>query len=139
MTTRPTADEIRNEPAGRRLDVWVATLVMGQTRSGECPLGAPDCPGKYTPQASRWPCLPPYSTDIAAAWEVVLHLWRLNHESRKTTSCSWTPHNELVYKAHSSIFSEPEKAPLIICREALIAVVRKWKDYPFSECTESAT
>lgn len=57
--------------AGTVLDALVAEQVMGQRRVGDCPLGASDCIGKYEPQIGRWPCLAPYSTDIAAAWEVV--------------------------------------------------------------------
>lgn len=30
MTTRPTEDEIRAEPAGRRLDAWVHSIVVGK-------------------------------------------------------------------------------------------------------------
>ena len=56
--------------AGVKLDALVADQVMGQKRIRECPLGDPDCPGKYEPMVGRWPCLPPYSTDIAAAHEM---------------------------------------------------------------------
>jgi hypothetical protein len=58
------------------LDAIVAERVMGQTRHRDCPLDDRRCPGEYTPSVGRWPCLPPYSTDIAAAWLVEVELDR---------------------------------------------------------------
>ncbi len=55
-------------------DQWIAEKVMGQKKVKECPLGDPTCPGKYEPMVGRWPCLPPYSTNIAAAWEMLEHM-----------------------------------------------------------------
>jgi hypothetical protein len=63
--------KMEDVPAGPALDRLVAERVMGQEHAGECGLGDADCPGQFRPVVGRWGCLPPYSTDIAAAWEVV--------------------------------------------------------------------
>lgn len=55
----------------KTLDVAIAEKAMGQRYVKECPLDVPDCGGKYDPTVGRWPCLPPYSTYIEAAWELV--------------------------------------------------------------------
>ncbi len=57
----------------REIDELVATKVMGQTRVSDCALGDERCPGHYSPMV-RGPCLPLYSTDIAAAWHVLERL-----------------------------------------------------------------
>lgn len=57
-----TSDEILSEPAGKRLDAWVAEHVMGWR-----PLAlSRDFDGNFFPEDA-----PNYSTDIAAAWQVV--------------------------------------------------------------------
>ena len=60
--------------ASRELNALIAERVMRQRHTDECGLGDATCPGKYEPMIGRWPCLPPYSTDIAAAWLVVEEL-----------------------------------------------------------------
>jgi hypothetical protein len=100
-----TRDEILNMPAGREMDVTIGYHVMD--------LGAP--PGVY----------PEYSTDIAAAWEVV---------EKANVSCIQqaigdTP-DELLWfaccgDASTACDTEAfaETAPLAICRAALLAVM----------------
>lgn len=56
-----TADVVRAEPAGVRLNTWVAERVMGQTWQGGNPI--PNYDG-------HWPWPPPYSTEIAAAMQL---------------------------------------------------------------------
>lgn len=60
--------------AGPTLNALIAVRVMGQRRADDCGLGDATCPGRYEPMIGRWPCLPPYSTDIEAAWFVVERL-----------------------------------------------------------------
>jgi hypothetical protein len=101
-----TRDEILNMPAGREIDSLIAVRVIDP--EWEKVLSA----------------CPKYSTDIAAAWEVVdkmrksfwvaslvadTNLWRVTfytHTHRKT---------------HEAI---NESAPLAICRAALLAVTK---------------
>lgn len=119
-------DEEINTPASRDLDRLVAEKVMKQVRSGDCPIGDFNCPGIWTSRDECWwaPCLPCYSKDIAAAWEVVkrlratgcaVHIGTHNngHEwtvraSRGCLRASWEGHGDT--------------APLAICRAALRAV-----------------
>jgi hypothetical protein len=89
-----TYDEIDNLSVGAEIDRLIAEKVMGQERTASCPLGDPTCDGKYEPQVGHWPCLPPYSTDIAAAWEVVEHLrdlWTKATEGVQGWDNSFTP------------------------------------------------
>lgn len=122
---KPTREQVLAEPAGRDLDGWVATFVMGWTEVGDpghgCdwggfppgvkPFSAPD-------GTSGWKTLPRYSTDIAAAWSLTERLfgWELEQ-----LSLSWQA------TVHAGVAAEKyatgTTAPLAICRAALLAVV----------------
>jgi hypothetical protein len=101
-------DEILNMPAGREMDVTIGYHVMG--------LVAP--PEIY----------PEYSTDIAAAWEIVAkhpHYFQLVRSNE--TGWRPSPWGAMLWRCR---FYAPEKfearaetAPLAICRAALLAVM----------------
>lgn len=107
--------------AGRLLDTLVADRVMGwKTFAGEPGYGRP--PGKLSLVLNE---VPPYSTDIAAAWQVVEHLertmWALSlHRS--------TDDNGFLAEGWQAIFTDPEAsyhaaaptAPHAICLAALM-------------------
>jgi hypothetical protein len=108
-----TRDEILNMPAGREMDVTIGYHVMD--------LVAP--PGVY----------PEYSTDIAAAWEVVEKISeQKNAQVYICTNFSsefgdtfyveiyknWDGEQEQILTSATA-----ETAPLAICRGALLAVI----------------
>ena len=112
--------------AGRELDALVAERVMGQERVAACPLGAPNCPGRYEPQVKDWPCLPAYSTSLLPAWAVV--------EKMPCGVAVHTPDQKLwrcivgtgpcweTGGGQPTVVGEGDTAPLAICRAALLAV-----------------
>jgi hypothetical protein len=92
-----TRDEILNMPAGREMDVTIGYHVMD--------LVAP--PEIY----------PEYSTDIAAAWEVV-------EQMQKNGYCFDADGNALRRRIRFGVgqeIGEAETMPLAICRAALLA------------------
>lgn len=110
---------------GRELDALVAEKVMGFRVKRE------DVAGLALYAIVRWPPvpgewlardLPPYSTDIAAAWEVVekmsvkngVEIWR--HQA----GC-WVMEIEIGYNANDPIEGHGESAPHAICLAALKA------------------
>ena len=111
-------DEI---PPGREMDALVAEKVMGWIRYNDSqgwPSGA-----KHTGNRRR--SYPRYSTDIAAAWEVVEKLLRDNGElvvAIQSDDHDWVctirddPLNIVGY-------SRSPTAPLAICRAALMTVL----------------
>lgn len=109
-------DEIRTAPAGPRMDKLVAELVMGQVWQGGHPI--PNYDGRWS-----WPA--PYSTDIAAAWEVVERLAKTHRVLvsggiKLPWQCDVMPH-----PFATPTFAEAETAPLAICRVALLTVSTK--------------
>lgn len=103
---------------GRELDALIAEKVMGQQRVGDCPLGD-DCGGKYAPQVGRWPCLPPYSTDIAAAMELA----KLVGATFELSFVKPTGNYHMRFILGDAVFSASSKeAAHAICLAALKAV-----------------
>jgi hypothetical protein len=66
-----TRDEILNMPAGREMDALVAEKVFGRKTAWFSGPGGPVITGGTMAKVSTWTPIKPYSTDIAAAWEVV--------------------------------------------------------------------
>lgn len=68
-----------NLPAGRELDERVAVEAMGWRRGkqayGEMAFYEPPPNRMNRDREQGWVSVPAYSTDIAAAWQVVEHLW----------------------------------------------------------------
>jgi hypothetical protein len=116
-----TYDEIDNLSVGAEIDRLIAKKVMGQERTASCPLGDPTCDGKYEPQVGHWPCLPYYSTDIAAAWQVVEHLRTQNWYLLRLTNGD---NNYACYFGRGIVqgpygYAVGDTAPLAICKAAL--------------------
>ena len=99
-------------PAGRELDALVAEKIFGLCRWD-------GVPNAFHPKVVQWwqteqPCNPPpYSTDIAAAWEIVEKLRLAIGPSYCGSGwyCTW-----MTGGAHGAI---ADSAPLAICRAAL--------------------
>jgi len=102
--------------AGRCLDAWVAEDLMGWTRSV-----AGNYPWQMTPPHGlvgrlKVYLVPKYSTDIAAAWEVVGRV----REGKGNCDMQWRV--EWGFSFGSDFYSWAPTAPLAICRAALKAV-----------------
>jgi hypothetical protein len=121
VTEKPTREQVLAEPAERRLDEWVAEHVMGQTWQGGSPI--PNYDGRWS-----WP--PPYSTDIAAAWEVVTHMeavfpgfdlidWPVDGPEKRWYASFG---NNLYPPKRIADFEGPTPE-ICICKAALLAVV----------------
>jgi len=121
-----TDDEIDAMPAGRELDVLIAEHVMGL----EPWLGKP---GAFhapivLPHDTPKPCLPPaYSTDIAAAFSVLMAFPKTHkgifHTQRRSNG--WTLGQPLEWQCTIGATNKvsADTAPLAICRAALKAVI----------------
>lgn len=113
-----TRDEILSEPAGPRLDAWVAEHVMGWTPTGL----AKDFNGVPFPEP-----IPNYSTDIAAAWEVVELVGGFEIEQWGDV---WEKKGTIIWAASFNlpdgkniVHATAATAPLAICRAALLAMM----------------
>ena len=107
-----TRDEILNMPAGREMDALIAVAIGWVIEDVTA----------ISPSGSKWArnvhgddaWLPYYSTDIAAAWEVVVEF---NNEcTLNNVHGIWGVH------FHGGV-GESKSAPLAICRAALLAVM----------------
>ena len=120
-----TLEEALLLPAGKILDAVVAWKVFGWPRSTVLEARA----GIYDPMTFvQSP--PEYSTEIAAAWQVVEKLrppfWVSIDDLRKHSAGGYScaiglPEN------NASAWAEADTACLVICRAALKAV---WRDLP---------
>lgn len=110
-----TRDEILNMPAGRELDALIAEKVMGLKVDYEfdevLEPRVPFLVDKY----DEWGYLPNYSTDIAAAWQVV---------ERFESHCTMNNVHG-IWECYLPDFAigKDKTAPLAICRAALLAVM----------------
>lgn len=136
---KPTRDEILAEPAGPRLNQWVAEYVTHWQPSGL----ARDMNGNPFPEP-----IPDYSGEIAASWEVVEKCRDMDIPYDSTVFdyspwfCIESPNpsipnkcahqtnwvagwrNNAMYEGDGWQMQEiGETAPLAICRAALLAVV----------------
>jgi hypothetical protein len=130
-----TRDEIFAEPAGPRLDAWVAEKVMGclvheeqglgriryccgcgyKRDRGEYPHGSDGYDGSRSERD-----LPDYSTDIAAAWQVVEKFKQSGSFIQLWCGCSG-PDAVWSARIHSWIVTA-DTVPLAICQAALLAI-----------------
>lgn len=119
-----TRDEILTMEAGAEMDALVATKVMGwiqaSTQSSVWLTWYP--PGEHS-KARLSP--PPFSTDIAAAWEVVK---RIIGTTKRCPQVRWIS-EAMSHEWHCDMEWGAEAyaptAPLAICRAALIAVMEE--------------
>lgn len=115
---RMNAEDIDNMQAGRELDALILKGIFG-LEPQECMVGGHPrgCPGSTT--------ITSYSTDIAAAWQVVEKLMNelqlafyLDSRGDKLWDCSFTRDSLDITPGCLGV----DTAPLAICRAALMAV-----------------
>lgn len=119
------AMDILTIPAGRAMDALVAEKVMGLHRSMEQGLGEDVYEEWRNAEGCRvrpYGTLPNYSTDIAAAWEVVEKL-------AKPLKVVWTGKVWVCAVFEEEYSHEADTAPLAICRAALSRVMESQKIY----------
>jgi len=135
-----TRDEILAMEAGREMDALVAEEVMGWTYISPLycgyPASGPIGPNEAVPY--KWPArlgatqVPNYSTDIAAAWQVVEHLysekWIVGIGSLVQVPREWRCElcnmwEDDFSRCPSDIEANADTAPLVICRAALLATM----------------
>ena len=127
MTTDLTREQVLAMPAGRELDALVAERVMGWTRVEEyrTRLGK-DWHG-FRPGEDYYHSLYRYSTDIAAAWEV-LGRFPPTAEGFTLALGQWGGSGEwrFVWGRHGDWDNilYAEAAPLAICRAALVMALK---------------
>lgn len=104
--------------APREIDRMIAERVMGWTN-----LSITGTPFGTTPEGKVHRIVPPYSTDMSAAWEVVERLRLLGYQggmnwarSRSGYECTF---ESLPISPDERRFSKAETAPLAICLAAL--------------------
>ena len=113
-----------NLDAGREMDALIAEKVMGTPKG--------DRPGEWLNEKGNWLCdtdeLPPYSTSISAAWEVVeklnkhcFHIMRFTFGEKEGVALESVWYRA-TFDYSEKIFVEAPSAPLAICRSALKAV-----------------
>ncbi len=116
--------------AGRELDALVCELVMGWRREPQWGLTTMGKPNKPSPEGTcsvTSEVVPHYSTDIAAAWEVVEKLCELDEFCLITYFGSGGKVDGWVCELMSDYKHDRMKAltaPLAICRAALKAVMK---------------
>lgn len=108
----PTKQEILEEPAGRRMDAWVAEYIFNTP--------IPESFKRHGILTDLW-LLPCYSINIGDAWKVVKKL-RIEHF--KWFEMAHRPSGYIcnfVGDPKYTIYAET--APLAICQAALLAVI----------------
>jgi len=123
-------EEILAMPAGRDLDALIAENVMGWKDRG---IGY-----SFEDNINGYECvlyidkdkLPHYSTDIAAAWQVIEWLEKNTTEKYNSPSLFSVPHgwSMVLYEKRDNhapawLDAFAPTAPLAICRAALLAVM----------------
>ena len=135
-------DEILNMPAGKEMDALIATEIMGretvELQDAFCPYCGEEmrfCGTRsWCSQCKEWRYSPymEYSTDIAAAWEVVLHEMdkggcpNLVNDDDGHWALSFDGTNNILCTMQTSFIDDPrlwcDTAPLAICKAALLAL-----------------
>ena len=121
-----TRDEILNMPAGREMDDLIARKVFGWQKLEFPAVPSYQKPGKNKITLALYE-LPRYSTDIAAAWEVVEEMQRRNFWALINLYSSYC---RVIFTLASAFLepfevrAEPNEIPLSICRAALLAVMK---------------
>ncbi len=126
-----TRDEILALPAGRELDALLAEHVMGwgqvqpdcYVHDGKDWCGTDPNGGGYYGDTGR-KIVPHFSSDIAAAWQVVERLrldWSEFHLSRGPRGWSCLLADSLTRRPHIEVCN-CDAASLAVCRAALLAV-----------------
>ena len=113
-----THDEIDAMPAGRELDILVAEKVMGCYGLFKHSDGTPLC------ECHGLRPVPRYSTDIAAAWEVLKKLPNGVYVGYEKAAGAWCVAANWADGEPFSWLSYGKTAPLAICRAALKAAAK---------------
>jgi len=116
-----TVEEIDKMEAGHELDALVAERVMGHRYSGGVTSWCREDGKLVQPDGG----LPPYSTDISAAWEVVERLrkdWAIRIGSSDLIGNGWGVRMWSTYVPGPAV--DAATAPLAISRCALKAVMK---------------
>jgi hypothetical protein len=126
-----TRDEIENTPAGKEMDALIAREIFGmtidKTFKGEWVVNPSYYVGSLGESRARGWAPKPYSTDIAAAWQVWEKLVEMEryptlHQGPDENDDSNTyAYIELVNPADINAWADT--VPLAICRAALLAVM----------------
>lgn len=139
IATRPTREQILSEPAGPRLNRWVAQYVMGcyeRKYLGKFGHHLYDLviPGDvsriaYMSSEGCWLDCPKYSEDISEAWAVMdrigaRHGWAIIHTTHSKHGTGWFVVDNGEYDFVTLSGAACETAPLAICRAALLLLIR---------------
>ena len=126
-----TPEEIEKLEAGRELDVLIAEKVMCWINFHEIVIGGQH---KWCGSSSQWDGLgelvPQYSSEIAAAWQVVEKLKELSAtniviEMLQYSEEWWCEVRGISNSKGESLQSAKDKtAPLVICKAALKALMK---------------
>ena len=108
-----TRDEIMAMKPGRELDAEIALRVFG--------IKEVTVVGKHYFIDPLDKVLPPYCTDIAAAWEVVEEMGDCLHLRQHGEQGEW----EAWFCGYPNSKAHGETAPEAICKAALLAVMEK--------------
>ena len=117
---KPTKEQVLAEPAGRQMDACVAEIIFSYED-----MGFEISPRYQKPTDHGVEVLydlPHYSTEIAAAWEVVEKM-REKYGFLLTDETPWIA--ELIDCDFLRITGEAETAPLAICRASLLSVLQE--------------
>ncbi len=144
-TERPTADQVRAEPARRRLDEWVARWVFGREPKPVRAMGSDEVVLMWNPVTGAddgvWPACelrrhgtpPEYSADNGAAMAVVARMGQWLFEAEwgfvgGVCAGDWVPVRKSWTAAGWAVRFGGHEAtapayPLAVCRAALLAVL----------------
>lgn len=120
-----TREEILNMPAGREMDAMIAEKCMGWEYKETYRTMTWELPHKkvialFSPEGiEKTP--PHYSTNIAAAWEVVEKLKIFSINAPRSTKEFYSAWCWVIGYGHEN--AQADTAPLAICRVALLAVM----------------
>lgn len=122
-------EEIENMPAGREMDALIATRIIGWKIDDLTAISPTGSRNARIPHGDWW--LEYYSTNIAAAWEVVEWM-RENGFSFMLIEHADPNGDYIIEFWRRDNLDEPqrlscrfEEAPLAICRAALLATLEK--------------
>lgn len=138
-----TEAEIMGEPAGRRLDMWIARYVLGLTvrvkevnspeRGAIVAWDFYDQSPRETPEhgsTPRWKPVRSYSTDISNAW-AIWHSYLTDTKTRGYIDYSPAENRWRVTLAdHHLDSSLARDVPALICRSMLLTVMNLWPPLP---------
>jgi hypothetical protein len=113
-----TREEVLDMPAGREMDVLIAENVMGWAEIREEKYQGERVVAGRPPSETRLSFVPFYSTDIAAAWEVIEKF-----DFMKLTKSFGVKGVVWIVKMSDGTEVFENSASLAICRAALLATI----------------